>query len=84
MGGLSPGLGPGVGAEEDDGRLSKDALCRPGCLPPAAAVPVVVEAVFEAFDAPAEAVAFGAVDDVAAGALEEVEQEDEEVGDELN
>jgi hypothetical protein len=46
-----------------------------------AAVPVVVEAVFEALDAPAEAVAFGVVNDVAAGALEEVEGQDEEVGD---
>ena len=37
-------------------------------------------ALFEAADAPAEAVAGGAVDDGAAGSLEEVEEVDEELG----
>ncbi len=48
---------------------------------PGGRVEGVVEAFFEAADAPAEGVAGGAVDDGAAAALEQVEQVDEELGD---
>ncbi len=48
---------------------------------PVVGVPVVVEVFFEAADATADVVADGGVDDVAAGAVQEVEEVGEELGD---
>ena len=75
------GLAAGVGGDEGDAGTAEAAAGRCDLLEPGAGVPGVVEAVFEAVEARAQDVTGGAVDDAGAGALEEVEEAGEELGD---
>jgi hypothetical protein len=81
VGGFAARGGLGMGAEEDDLGAAEVAGYGSRGFAPGAGVEGVVEAFFEAADAPAEGVADGAVDDGSAAALKQVEQLDEQMGD---
>lgn len=83
VGRFAAGGRAGVAADEDDRGAAERVAARPARPPPAAACPGGVEPLLQPSHAPAQPVADRAVDDLAAVALEDGQQVDQQMGDGL-